>query len=131
MPEKNIFLMMCHDTDFLSIKDLLERPINHNELDNSLWNDKCDYIELDNCNNLNLDNYNLITMQLNIHSILAHQQELSQLLLTLEKKGTRIDIIFLCDTFLTQKYEKLVDIPGYKLIGNHRPQGKEGVCAYC
>ena len=40
-------------------------------------------------------------MQLNIHSILVHQQELSQLLCTLENKGTRIDIILLCETFLT------------------------------
>ena len=98
---KNIILRMCHDTDFLSINDLLERPIYHNELDNSLWNDKCDYIELDHCNNLSPNNYNLITMQLNICSILAHQQELSQLLRTLENKGTCIDIILLCETFLT------------------------------
>ena len=90
---RNIILMMCCDTDLLSINDLLERPIDHNELDNSLWKDKRDYIELDHCNNLNPNNYNLITMQLNTCSILAHQQELSQLLCTLENKGTRRDII--------------------------------------
>ena len=59
-------------------QDNLNRPVDHNEMDSYLWNDKCDYIKLDHCTNLNQNNYNLITMQLNIHSILAHQQELSQ-----------------------------------------------------
>ena len=126
---KIIITKMCYETEYRTTKDQLERPIDHNELDNSLWNDKCDYIELDQCNNLNPNSYNLITMQLNIHSILAHQQELSQLLHTLENKGTRIDIILLGETFLTHKTEKLVHIPGYNLIGNHQPTRKGGgVC---
>ena len=94
-------IMMCCETEHLTTKDQLERSVDHNELDSSLWNDKCDYIKLDHCNNLNPNNYNLITMQINICSILAHQQELGQLLHTLENKGTRIDIILLCETFLT------------------------------
>ena len=110
-----------------SIKhDNLNRPIDHNEMDSCLWNDKCDYIELDHCTNLNQNNYNLITMQLNIHSILAHQQELCQLLRNLERKGSRVDVVLLCETFLTKKTEKMVNIPGYKLIGNHRPTRKGG-----
>ena len=109
--------------------DILNRPIDHNEMDSCLWNDKCDYIELDHCTNLNQNNYNLITMQLNIHSILAHQQELCQLLINLERKGSHVDIVLLCETFLTKKTEKMVNIPGYKLIGNHRPTRKGGgVC---
>ena len=53
---------------------LLSRDLN--ALDASLWNDKCDYIELEECDNLNPNNYNLIVMQLNIRSVLYHQQEL-------------------------------------------------------
>ena len=122
-------IMMCCETEHLITKDQLERPVDHSELDSSLWNDKCDYIELDHCNNLNPNNYNLIIMQINICSILAHQQELSQLLRTLENKDTRIDIILLCETFLTRKTEKLVHIPGYNLIGNHQSMRKGGgVC---
>ena len=110
-------------------KDNLNRPVDHNEMDSCLWNDKCDYIKLDHCTNLKQNNYNLITMQLNIHSILAHQQELSRLLRNLERKGSRVDIVLLCETFLTQKTEKMVNIPGYNLIGNHRPTRKGGsVC---
>ena len=119
-----------HNNRRNSIKhDNLSRPIDHNEMDSCLWNDKYDYIELDHCTNLNQNNYNLITMQLNICSILAHQQELSQLLRNLERKGSHVDIILLCETFLTKKTEKMVNIPGYKLIGNHRPTRKDGgVC---
>ena len=91
-----------------------------------LWNDKCDYIELDHCTNLNQNNYNLITMQLNIRGILAHQQELCQLLRDLERKGSHVDIVLLCETFLTKKTEKMFNIPGYKLIANHRPTRKGG-----
>ena len=65
-------------------------------------------------------------MQLNIRSILAHQQELSQLLRDLERKGSRVDIVLLCETFLTWKTEKMINIPGYKLIGNHCPTRKGG-----
>ena len=107
-------------------KDNLDRPVDHNELNSCLSNDKCDYIELDHCTNLNQNNYNLITMQLNIRSILAHQQELNQLLRKLERKGSHVDIVLLCET---RKTEKMVNIPGYKLIGNHHPTRKGGsVC---
>ena len=107
---------MCNNRADLITKDNLDRPVDHNELDSCLWNDKCDYIELDHCT-LNQNNYNLITMQLNICSILAHQHELSPLPRTLEIKGSRVDIVLLCETFLTCKTEKMVHIPGYKLIG--------------
>ena len=116
-----------HNNRRNSIKhDNLNRPIDHDEMDSCLWKDKCDYIELDHCTNLNQNNYNLITMQLNIRSILAHQQELSQLLRNLERKGSHVDIILLSETFLTKKTEKMVNIPGYKLIGKHCPTRKGG-----
>ena len=116
-----------HNNRRNSIKhDNLNRPIDHDEMDSCLWNDKCGYIDLDHCTNLNQNKYNLITMQLNICSILAHQQELSQLLRNLERKGSCVDIIPLCETFLTKKTEKMVNIPGYKLIRKHCPTRKGG-----
>ena len=64
----------CNDTD------ALKRSRNLFELDESLWNDKCDYIDMETCPNLNPNNYNLMALQLNIRSVLAHQHELKQLL---------------------------------------------------
>ena len=78
-----------YDTEIHSTQtDLLLRSRDYDELDGSLWNDKCDYIELEKCSNHNPNNYNLIVMQLNIRSLLAHQQELCQLLRMTEKKNS-------------------------------------------
>ena len=45
-------------------------------MDKSLWTDRCDYIDLEKCDNLNNNNMNLIVLQLNIRSLLVHQDEL-------------------------------------------------------
>ena len=34
----------------------------------------------------------------------------------LDNKGTQVDLILLCETFLNEKTIKLVNIPGYELI---------------
>ena len=60
--------------------DLLDRPRNLDELGNSLWYDKCDYIDIEMCSNLIPNNYNLLVMQLNICSLLTHQHDLKQFL---------------------------------------------------
>ena len=106
--------------------DLLLRSRDYNELDGSLWNDKCDYIELEKCSNLNLNNYNLIVMQLNVRSLLAHQQELCQLLRMTERKNLQIDILLLCETFLSKKTLSMVRILGYTNVGNYRKNKKGG-----
>ena len=56
--------------------DSLSRPLELSKIDESLWSDKCDYLDLSNCKDLNPENYNLVVMQLNIRSILAYQTEL-------------------------------------------------------
>ena len=104
--------------------DLLLRSQDFDELDGSLWNDKCDYIELEKCSNLNPNNYNLIVMQLNVRSLLAHQHELCQLLRTTKRKNSRIDIILLCETFLSKQTLSMVRIPGYTHVGNYRKNKK-------
>ena len=54
------------------------------DLDSSLWSDKCDYIMTDECDNLNTLNYNFIVMQLSIRSLLSNIGELKLLLTKLE-----------------------------------------------
>ena len=117
---------MCCNEKKEENNDSLNRPIDLSELDNTLWNDKRDYVELDHCQNLNPNNYDLIIMQLNIRNILAHQQELKQPLRSLEKKNLCIDALLLCETFLSSKTENMVNFPGYTHIGRHRPMSKGG-----
>ena len=74
--------------------------------------------------NLNPNNYNLLALQLNIRSILAHQHELKQLLRDLEKKNSPIDVVLLCETFLTNKTIGMVNVGNYTHIGNYRSKKK-------
>ena len=95
-------------------------------LDGSLWSDKCDYIMTEECDNLNTLNYNFIVMQLNICSLLSNIGELKFLLTKLEQKDLTVDVVLLCETFLSKKTEKLVNIPHYHLHANHRSKHKGG-----
>ena len=95
-------------------------------IDSSLWNDKCDYWETEQCANLNPNNYNFIIMQLNIRSLLSNATELKMLLTKLEQKNSPVDVILLCETFLTKKTEKLVDILHYQLYSTCRSNHKGG-----
>ena len=108
------------------LEDSLLRSRELEELDSTLWNDKCDYINMERCNNLNPNNYNLIILQLNIRSLLAHQGDLCQLIRTTEKKNSRIDIILLCETFISKSTFKMVKIPGFTHVGNFCKEKKGG-----
>ena len=82
---------MCVDKDKRKESDVLDRPIITDNLDSSSWNDKCDYIEIDNCKDLNPNNYNLVVVQLNIRSLLLKQLELKRLLRDLEVRKSKAD----------------------------------------
>ena len=117
---------MCVDKDKRKESDVLDRPLITDNLDSSLWNDKCDYIEIDNCKDLNPNNYNLVVVQLNIRNLLLKQLELKRLLRDLEVRKSKADMILLCETFLSDATVNLVNIPGYKLYSNHRKNYKGG-----
>ena len=117
---------MCKTDGNCNDMDTLKRSRNFLELDESLLNDKCNYIDVETCPNLNPNNYNLMTLQLNIRSVLAHQQELKQLLRDLEKKNSPIDVVLLCETFLSKNTINMVNIAGYTHIGNCRSEKKGG-----
>ena len=59
---------MCKTDDVQDDFDVLKRSCKISELDDSLWNDKCDYVDIETCPNLNPNNYNLLALQLNIQS---------------------------------------------------------------
>ena len=108
------------------VKDILENSIITDNLDSVLWNDKCDYIDIEDCVNLNLNCYNLIVMQLNVRSLLSNQSTLNQLLRDLENRKSKVDLILLCETFLTGQSRRLVKFPGYKFISTKHANRKGG-----
>ena len=91
---------MCKSTNSETLFDSLSRPLDFKSVDESLWSDKCNYIEKSKCANLNPNNYNLVVIQLNIHSLLSKQTELKQLLREIEKRNSKVDLILVCETFL-------------------------------
>ena len=109
--------------------DELLRPLNLTDVHDSLWNDKCDYIDPAECQNLNPTGFNLIVLQLNICSVMKHSYELKSLLRTLETKTSRVDLVLLCETFLTLETVRLVHIPDYTLVSNQRSKSKGGETA--
>ena len=109
-----------------NLEDSLSRSRELGELDSTLWNDKCDNIDREGCANLNPNNYNLIVMELNICSLLSHQQDLCQLIRTTEKKNSRVDVILLCETFLGRNTSNMVKIPGFTHVSNFCRNKKGG-----
>ena len=117
---------MCFSKKDVAVTDSLLRPISMEDIDNSLWSDKCDYWEMEQCANLNPKNYNFIVMQLNIRSLLSNATELKILLTKLEQKNSSVDVILLCETFLNKNTERLVNIPHYQLYSTCRSNHKGG-----
>ena len=119
-----IQLTMVSSEIYNKLEDSLHRSRDLSELDNMLWNDNCDYIDIENCTNLNPNHFNLIVLQLNICSLLSHQQELSQLIRKTEKKNSRIDIILLCETFLSKNTYNMVSVSGFTHLCNYHKTKK-------
>ena len=82
---------MCFANEDIQIFDNLMQPYKLNNCDKSLWNDHCDYVDIDECQNINNNNMNLITLQLNIRSLLSHQSDLVSLLSALDQKNSRVN----------------------------------------
>ena len=93
---------MCLSKHETKLYDDLMQPLELDNMEKSLWNDKCDYVDRTKCSNLNPSNYNFVVVQLNIRSIIKNQTSLKQLLSDLEKRNSPVDIIPLCETFLNK-----------------------------
>ena len=117
---------MAYDIENNIEFDELGHPFLDNNSPESIWSDKCDYLDINKCTNLNPSNFNLNVLQLNIRSLLSHQHELRLLLQQLNNKNSTVDIVVLCETFLTKKVEKFVNIPGYTLCCKNRTDHKGG-----
>ena len=69
---------------------------------------------------------NLVSLQLNIRSLISHQYELCTMFGQMKNRNSTVHIILLCETFLSDDTEKLVRISGYDLITSNRKDTKGG-----
>ena len=98
---------MCKFGNGIKVMDILENSVITDNLDSILWSDKFDYIDNEDCVNLNPNCYNLIVLQLNVRSLLSNQSTLNQLLRDLENRKSKVDLILLCETFLTGQFPRV------------------------
>ena len=120
---------MCfskHETPTLF--DNLERPLDFRSIDHSLWNDKCDYYEVNEIQNLNPNNKNLTILQLNIRSLLGKQLEINLLLNKLYHRRSLPKILLLSEIHLSDSKLRHLNIPNYTTLSHNRQnRGRGGV----
>ena len=87
--------------------------------------DTCDYLDIESTENIGVDINDLAIMQLNSRGLISKQSELSRLLYdTLGEH--KVDIVILCETWLTKESEKRLHFPGYSYYGRFRKNKKGG-----
>ena len=112
---------MCYSkTKHPILFDNLGRPLDIANIDQTLWNDKCDYIELQDVHNYNKGNKNLSILQLNIRSILGKQNDLNSLLNKLNNQNSLPKLLIISETHLNTSKLRHLNIPNYKILSRNR-----------
>lgn len=103
----------------------------YNLLDNNqnIINYKCDYLEPSEVSQFNRAKLNIV--HLNVHSVQDKMNDLLLLLHTLKQSNHEIDILLLCETFITDYNLNKCSIEGYELVEEHRKNiSRGGVAIY-
>ena len=112
---------MCFNKiDVPTLFDNLGRPLDIANTDQTLWNDKCDYIQLQDARNYNQGNKNLILLQLNIRSLLGKQDNLNRLLSRLSIQNSLPKILIISETHLNSSKLRHLNVPNYKILSRNR-----------
>ncbi len=111
------------------LKDLYELI----DAQNSPVNNNCNYISPDDVklDNLSLNGSQITVHHLNIHSVPSKLDDLKTLLAKLKTRNLTIDVILLCETFITDNKKESCSVDDYKLFSEHRKNmSKGGVAIY-
>jgi exonuclease III len=79
-----------------------------------------EYLEPDNIDQLDLKDNDLNILHLNIRSLYSKKDKLETLLEILDTKGYHIDVVAVCETFITEENKNLCDIEGYNFESEYR-----------
>ena len=91
----------------------------------SQWNDRCDYVEIEECIKTEKSNEDLCILQCNTRGAINKQLEISDLLGNCNDQNC-VDIAILVETWLTKESENRFLIPGYTYVGATRKHKKGG-----
>ena len=92
-----------------------DNKLSYDPLDTTIFEkfeDTCDYLEIKSTENIDIGPNDLAIMQLNSHGLISKQSELSKLLYDILGEH-KIDVVILCETWLTKESEKRLHFPGY------------------
>ena len=116
---------MCLENCYKSkVEDLKYDPLDSSCFGFEL-SDSCDYIDTVDTQSLEVEPTDLTVLHLNIRGLLGKQKELSKFLFELMGKN-KIDMIILCETWLTKESEKRVNMLGYTYHGHYRKHKRGG-----
>ena len=85
----------------------------------------CDYISIEDASTLHCNDKDLVVIQLNIRGLLSKQSELLKLITTCTK-DKKVDVVILCETWVTKEVKHLIKVPGYEYVGIERENKKGG-----
>ena len=68
----------------------------------------------------------MIVLQLNVRSLLSNQIALNQLLKDLDNRESKVDLVLMCETFLTGQTYRFINLLGYTLISNEHVSRRGG-----
>ena len=97
-------------------------------LDNELGSITTDsnYFSLTDELNINVGDYGLSVMHINVQSLPSKIEDLKILLENLTEKGHSIDLLLVCETFLTDEKVNSCQIDNYTLVETHRSHRRGG-----
>lgn len=96
------------------------------ELDEYDIHTHCKYYDMEDLQSCSLTDFPYKVMHHNIRSLIENGDNLKILLNELSETGLCMDIVLLCETFLTDKNCMLPNINGYRKIEKHRKNSKGG-----
>ena len=119
---RNVLPTMAQDQSFNEFLNM----DSHDEEDLTL-NQNCLYYTYDELDQIEQHKSNLNILHLNIRGFISKRTRLLELLQTMEDSGTSIDIILLCETFMTKENKNNFKIKNYTLLSSeNRTDLKQG-----
>ena len=115
-------LMCFSKTDVLLHYD---KPANLENIGLHNSSDNCDYLTIDETSTLNCGEKDLAVVQINLRGLISKQYALSNLINSC-CKNKKIDVVVLCETWITSEIKRLINIPGYEYFGLERTNKKGG-----
>ena len=88
--------------------------------------DTCDYIKIDEVCTLCLSQNDLLVLQLNIRGLVSKQSDISRLITDCTNSHKKVNVVMLCETWVTKETKNLINIPGYDFVGLEHENKKGG-----